>query len=783
MHSIFDGVARSTESERDLIQSPPTTPAPAAGAGALHREIARERLRGVRRVNLLRLWGVSAFLALFLALGGMLRMPGWTGSIPFLTVYWLVAVTVFWTSRRYERVASRTTLTIALVDTPCVFFVQWAALPTSPSASGVAGFTIGVYVLFVILATLSLDRRYILLTALAGTAFEVLLQRLAGVSEGAMVSTMIVLALATVSCSYARDRLVALVERVERTTQVEAAQRRAEDRLRETTGLLGIAQTLSGVTEVEEALRRICRELARLTGAETVGAYLVDRENAALRPIAGYHVPPALRSAFQARAVPLADLACAGGLEQSRVLVCDRVPETPGFGPWPVDRFPHQSGLLVPFSVEGKVSGAFYLAWWTAQRVFDPAELALAEAVGRQVGSFIQTARLYEELEQSRRRSVQAERWRALGEMAAGVAHDFNNVLAIVLGRAELLLRTEAAAPFHAGLRVIATAAEDGARTVRRIQEFTRRTPRRPLEPMDLGAVVGDVLEMTRARWHDQAQARGVRYDVAASVEVTPPVMGDAADLREVLTNLVFNALDAMPHGGRLTLRTQADGARVRCEVTDTGVGMPPEVTARAFEPFFSTKLEKGSGLGLSIVYGVVARLGGEVTVESQPGVGSTFRLWLPVAGAAPAPPPADRPGRAAPAAAARVLVVDDEAGVRHALADILRLDGHQPLICADGAAAVRALEAGPVDLVLTDLGMPGLGGWDVARAVKQRYPETPVGLVTGWRDSLDEAQTRARGVDFLINKPFKIADVREALARYLRPAAAHDPGAHPRMR
>jgi len=210
--------------------------------------------------------------------------------------------------------------------------------------------------------------------------------------------------------------------------------------------------------------------------------------------------------------------------------------------------------------------------------------------------------------------------------------------------------------------------------------------------------------------------------------------------------------------------------------VTDTGVGMPPDVRARAFEPFFSTKVEKGSGLGLSIVYSIVARLGGEVTVESRPGAGSTFKLWLPAAGDAPVIPIAGA-ARLPRTTAARILVVDDEAAVRQALADILALDGHQPLICADGAAALHALAAGPVDLVLTDLGMPGLGGWDVARAVKQRFPETPVGLVTGWRDSLDDAQARERGVDFLIPKPFKIADIREALARHLRAAAP--PPAH----
>ena len=155
------------------------------------------------------------------------------------------------------------------------------------------------------------------------------------------------------------------------------------------------------------------------------------------------------------------------------------------------------------------------------------------------------------------------------------------------------------------------------------------RAPCARREPVDLYTLARDVVEMTRARWHDQAEARGLRYDVSVEGGAVPPALGDAADLREVLTNLVFNALDAMPQGGRLTLRTVVDGARVRCDVLDTGVGMTPDLRARVFEPFFSTKTEKGSGLGLSIVYGIVTRLGGEITVESTPGVGSAFRIWL----------------------------------------------------------------------------------------------------------------------------------------------------------
>jgi signal transduction histidine kinase/CheY-like chemotaxis protein len=731
----------------------------------LHRELAQERLRGLRTINLLRAWGVSAFFALFLVLGGLLRLPAWTGNLGLFAIYWIIAGGAFLASRHSERVALSSGLIIALVDTPLVFLLQWSTFPTSPSASGVAGFTVGVYVLFVILATLSLERRFIFVTAAAGAAFEILLQHLADVSVGAMISTVTVLGLTTAACSYARDRLVALVGRVEAAAHVDSERRRAEDRLRETVALLGIAQALSGVTDLREGLRRTCRELARLTGADTVAAYLVDRERVALRPTAAYHVPKDLLADLSTTPLALADMpGFTTELEHGGLRWSDRIPEQPHLGLWRGDRIPHQSGLVLPLLVEGQVAGAFYLVWWTTCHRFDGAALALAEAIGQHVGRFVFTARLHEELDRGRQRAAQVERLRALGEMAAGVAHDFNNALAIILGRAQLLLEG-AEAPARGALELVVKAAQDAARTVRRIQEFTRRATLRPREAVDLSAVVRDVIEMTRARWADQAEARGIRYEVSAEGGPVPLVLGDAADLREALTNLVFNALDAMPDGGRLALRTRAEGTRVRCEVADTGVGMAEAVRERAFEPFFTTKQEKGSGLGLSIVYGIVTRLGGEITVVSSPGVGSTFVLWLPTAGGRLAVAVG---GPAAPRTApgARVLVVDDEAEVRSALADILLLEGHTPVACADGAHALRALEAEVFDAVLTDLGMPGLSGWDVARAAKQLQPTTPVVLVTGWGDSLDGADARRHGVDYVLPKPFEIAGVRTLLAR-----------------
>src|SRR5499426_221010 len=204
--------------------------APPAVPDALHRELTQERIQSARRINLVRLWGVSAFFALFLVLGGLLRLPAWTGNLDLFAIYWAITVGVYALSRRVERVARVASLAVALVDMPMVFFLQWATFPTSPSASGVAGFTVGVYVLLVILAALSLENGYIVFTAAIAALFEIELQYLADVSVGAMASTVILLGLTAIACSYARFRLVALVERLDRDI---AEQQKAETALRQ----------------------------------------------------------------------------------------------------------------------------------------------------------------------------------------------------------------------------------------------------------------------------------------------------------------------------------------------------------------------------------------------------------------------------------------------------------------------------------------------------------------------------------------------------------------------
>jgi signal transduction histidine kinase len=402
-------------------------------------------------------------------------------------------------------------------------------------------------------------------------------------------------------------------------------------------------------------------------------------------------------------------------------------------------------------------------------------EEQLLKLVARQVATAIENSRLYEHvtrtlhaLEESQQRIVQGERLRALGEMAGGVAHDFNNVLAIIIGRAEVIAVDVEDSEIRRQIDVIIQAALDATQTVKRIQEFTRVRRSRDFRTVDVRQIIDEVLEMTRSRWKDEAEGRGIRYEIKVKGDVVPPVEGEPSELREALTNILFNALDAMPEGGAVTFTTGAKDGRVLCSVADSGIGMPEDVRQRVFDPFFTTKGERGTGLGLSVVYGIVARHGGEVEVESRLGHGTTFTLRLPVAtrlvqGVAGAPP-------LPPVRSARVLVVDDEPEILTAVGDLLRHDGHIPTLCGDPESAAALVDQGAFDLVITDLGMPGLSGWDIARLVKLRAPGTAVAMITGWSDRIDSEYARTNGVEHVIAKPFRRDDLRRVMHAIFRP-------------
>ncbi|MCX5733138.1 MAG: GAF domain-containing protein [candidate division NC10 bacterium] len=427
------------------------------------------------------------------------------------------------------------------------------------------------------------------------------------------------------------------------------------------------------------------------------------------------------------------------------------------------------AALGEPLLYRDRLIGVINLIHIAEKGTFNTHHGAFLRLFGDQAAIALENARLFQEqqrsfgaLQRAQEELVRSEKLRGLGQMAAGIAHDLNNMLAAILGQVELLKLRGVPADVRDGLATLETAASDGAQVVRRLQDFARQRAASPLAPMDLAQAVHEALEITRPRWQDELQQRGKTIVVHAALAPLPPILGHAPEIREVLTNLIFNAVDAMPDGGRLTLAGAATPTEVTLTLTDTGVGMPEDVRQKIFEPFFTTKGVKGTGLGLAVVYSILERHGGRVAVASAPGQGTTVTLHFQAAVAGIAAPAAAPPLRSAPR---RLLLIDDEPLVRTTLGSLLRAMGHTVTEAASGADGLATLATHPVDCVLTDLGMPEMTGWDVARAVRARHPILPIVLLTGWGEQAPGDVAEMSLVDRVLGKPVRLEDLLDTIA------------------
>ncbi len=381
------------------------------------------------------------------------------------------------------------------------------------------------------------------------------------------------------------------------------------------------------------------------------------------------------------------------------------------------------------------------------------------------------------ERERMREHYAQMEKLSALGELASGVAHNFNNTLTGILARAQLMLDANDMKDVRRGLRIIIQTAEDGAKTVKRIQDFARQRRDQDFVRIDVDQLMLEVAEITRPRWKDHAEAANVHIKLVRQIGSNAVIMGDAGELREVLVNMVFNAVDAMPDGGTLTLSTQEAAEEVMLTVADTGTGMGEDVRSRIFDPFFTTKGKAGMGLGLSVSYGIIRRHEGRVEVESEVGKGTTFRMNFPVVGESDT----QRINDSGPLLASRadgslrILVVDDEDYVRELLADILEREGCEVSLAGEGREALRLFDSADYDAVFTDVGLPGMSGWEVARAVRERDVHVALAVITGWGDTVTPEEQSEAQADWIVPKPFTVERIAGLVGEIsARKAAAH---------
>lgn len=396
-----------------------------------------------------------------------------------------------------------------------------------------------------------------------------------------------------------------------------------------------------------------------------------------------------------------------------------------------------------------------------------------------QLHSALQQA--YDDLRQTQQAVMQQERLRALGQMASGIAHDINNAISPVALYTESLLEQETNLTPRARnyLETIQRAIDDVAQTVSRMREFYRqREPQLSLAPVRLNELVPQVVDLTRARWSDMPQQRGsVIQLVTELAPELPVIMGAASEIREALINLIFNAVDAMPEGGTLSIRTSihvmgSNGEAVRhaqVEIGDTGAGMDEDTQRRCLEPFFTTKGERGTGLGLAMVYGVLQRHSADIEITSAPGTGTVMRMVFPAYEATVTH--GDEPPRQTVALRRRILVIDDDPLLLKSLCDTLEIDGHTVVTANGGQAGIDAFKTALAgtecfDVVITDLGMPTIDGRKVASAIKTASAKMPIILLTGWGQRLVESGDVPEHVDCVLSKPPKLRELRDALAR-----------------
>jgi PAS domain S-box-containing protein len=363
---------------------------------------------------------------------------------------------------------------------------------------------------------------------------------------------------------------------------------------------------------------------------------------------------------------------------------------------------------------------------------------------------------------------LQTEKLVAMGTMAGGVAHDFNNLLMAVLGHIQLLLLDITDDELRRRLQQIERAVHDASHTVRRLQKFTEhdREPRGAVSAVDVKEALQDVIELTRPRWKNGMEKFGHTIKIDGELEENCVAAIHASDLREILTNLVLNAVEAMPDGGKITLRCRSLKESIVLEVADTGIGMSKDVAGKIFDPYYTTKGIGNSGLGLSVSWSLVLRAGGDIQVKSRPGRGTVFSITLPRGVTSNSPSSASK--TSGEGRSYHVLVVDDEEEILGILRDMIQLKGHRVTALNDGKKALELLGEQEFDLILTDLGMPDISGWEIARQAKARNAEVPVILITGWGAQYEDEDLTERGVDLVLSKPFSWDRLLEAMAKML---------------
>ena len=524
--------------------------------------------------------------------------------------------------------------------------------------------------------------------------------------------------------------------------------RREQERLRETETLLAVSRALSSTLDPTETLRRVAREIAHTLGADMVGAYRADPARRNLWAVAGYRVPRAMLDAFRTHPIPIRDHpAIENALARRRVVWTDDMPNYPHVDSETFRKFPHQTDLFVPILVKDQPVAGFFVIWWTARRPISEDELRLLQGIGDLAGIFLEAAQLYQEV---------ADASRAKDEFLATLSHELRNPLGAIANAIVALDQTGSPGELAVRLReIIRRQTQRLAGLVDDLLDVARVTAGKVVldrQPIDLGDVAAQCVRTLRES--GKAQDRRVTLHVASLI-----VSADANRLEQVVTNLLDNAVKYTPPGGAIDIEVVRDGSAAVLRVTDTGVGIAPEMLPRVFELFTqaATSMDRtggGLGIGLSVTRRLVEMHDGSITADSDGlGQGARFTVRLPVESGAvivqAAPTPGTSPAR-------RILIIEDNDDARESLRFVLEALGHEVLEARDGPEGLAVATGADPDVILVDLGLPGLDGYEVARAIRARDARrrTTVIAVTGYGQAEDRRRSKEAGFDAHLVKP-----------------------------
>jgi signal transduction histidine kinase/CheY-like chemotaxis protein len=560
---------------------------------------------------------------------------------------------------------------------------------------------------------------------------------------------------------------------------LRGATHRLEDLVFKLGSLNEMVQLAAHVPRIQDLLALVLQTTMSAVHATIGSIMILDKQSGTLRLSASRGIPD---DVAEHAVVKVGEGIAGKVVELGEPVLVDDIETDPRFKQPNAPRYGTGSFICMPIRAGDRVVGVINMA--KRRETADPGEPRLApfssidlqflNALMTYIGYAVDNARLLEEAQDSARRLqivvddlkltqerlVRGETLRAMGQLASGMAHHLNNLFAVILGRTELLLAGAESPGVRRSLEVVQRAARDGAEVARRVQRFSRLQPAMESTAVDLNEIAQDAVELTRSRLGEEVPLEERFVEFAMEPGPIPAVAADPTQLREVVMNVLQNATEAMPYGGKVTVRTWAAEERVYCAISDTGIGMSEEVRRRALEPFFTTKGPKTTGLGLSIAYGALQRSGGTLAIDSAPGQGTTLTLSLVASGL----PPAPREPAAAPGRSLRILVVDGDTPAREALADALVARGHRVIQAADARVGIGLLRAGePFDVVLVDLRLPGTSAWDLVQAIRGAWPRLAIGVVARPEESLTSEQSDR--ADFALSSPIDPALLDAALA------------------